>query len=63
MSRLGSNPSPWDVVIDVSMTVTALLTLFLVGLIPLAPTEPVLVGMGVLAASGKVSLVAVIVVM
>ncbi|HEY3753688.1 MAG TPA: DedA family protein [Pseudonocardiaceae bacterium] len=44
------------------MTVTALLTLFLVGLIPLAPTEPVLVGMGVLAASGKVSLVEVIIV-
>jgi membrane-associated protein len=44
----------------VSSTVTALLTLFLVGLIPLAPTEPVLVGMGVFAASGRLSLVAVI---
>jgi membrane-associated protein len=40
----------------------ALLTLFLVGLIPLAPTEPVLVGLGVFAASGKLSLTAVIVV-
>ncbi|HEX5403388.1 MAG TPA: VTT domain-containing protein [Pseudonocardiaceae bacterium] len=44
-----------------SSTVTALLTLFLVGLIPLAPTEPVLVGMGVFAASGRLSLVEVIV--
>ncbi|HEX3588704.1 MAG TPA: VTT domain-containing protein [Pseudonocardiaceae bacterium] len=44
-----------------STAVTALVTLFLVGLVPLAPTEPVLVGMGVLAASGRVSLPAVIV--
>jgi membrane protein DedA with SNARE-associated domain len=42
--------------------VTALLTLFLVGLVPLAPTEPVLVGMGVFAASGRLPLVWVIVV-
>lgn len=40
---------------------TALVTLFLVGLVPLAPTEPVLIGMGVFAATGRVPLVAVIV--
>jgi membrane protein DedA with SNARE-associated domain len=46
----------------VSSTLTALITLFLVGLVPLAPTEPVLVGMGVFAASGQLPLVWVIVV-
>ncbi|HVV21877.1 MAG TPA: VTT domain-containing protein [Pseudonocardiaceae bacterium] len=45
-----------------SSTVTALVTLFLVGLVPLAPTEPVLVGMGVFAASGRLPLAAVILV-
>lgn len=44
-----------------SPTFTALLTLFVVGLVPLAPTEPVLVGMGVFAASGKLPLLAVII--
>jgi membrane protein DedA with SNARE-associated domain len=44
----------------VSSTLTALITLFLVGLVPLAPTEPVLVGMGVFAASGHLPLVWVI---
>jgi membrane protein DedA with SNARE-associated domain len=46
----------------VSSTVTALITLFVVGLVPLAPTEPVLVGAGVLAASGRLPLIDVIVV-
>jgi membrane protein DedA with SNARE-associated domain len=46
----------------VSSTLTALITLFLVGLVPLAPTEPVLVGMGVFAASGKLPLVWVVLV-
>lgn len=41
-------------------TLTALSTLFLFGLIPLAPTEPVLVGMGVFAAAGHLPLAAVI---
>lgn len=41
-------------------TLTALITLFVVGLVPLAPTEPVLVGMGVFAASGHLPLAAVI---
>ena len=41
-------------------TLTALATLFLVGLIPIAPTEPLLVGMGVLAATGRLPLIAVI---
>jgi membrane protein DedA with SNARE-associated domain len=36
--------------------------LFLVGLVPLAPTEPVLVGMGVFAAAGHLPLISVIVV-
>jgi membrane protein DedA with SNARE-associated domain len=45
----------------VGTTLTALITLFVVSLIPLAPTEPVLVGMGVLAASGRLSLPAVII--
>jgi membrane-associated protein len=45
----------------VGTTVTALITLFVVALIPLAPTEPVLVGMGVLAASGRLPLPAVII--
>jgi membrane protein DedA with SNARE-associated domain len=44
----------------VSSTVTALITLFVVGLVPLAPTEPILVGMGVFAASGRLPLAAVI---
>jgi membrane protein DedA with SNARE-associated domain len=44
----------------VNSTVTALITLFVVGVVPLAPTEPVLVGMGVFAASGRLPLVAVI---
>lgn len=39
---------------------TALITLFVVGLVPLAPTEPVLVGMGVFAATGRLPLAAVI---
>jgi membrane protein DedA with SNARE-associated domain len=39
-----------------------MITLFLAALIPLVPTEPVLVGMGVLAASGKVPLPVVILV-
>lgn len=39
-----------------------MVTLFLAALIPLVPTEPVLVGMGVLAASGKVPLPVVILV-
>ncbi|HEX3648339.1 MAG TPA: DedA family protein [Pseudonocardiaceae bacterium] len=43
-----------------SSSLTALITLFVVGLVPLAPTEPVLVGMGVFAASGRLSLAAVI---
>jgi membrane protein DedA with SNARE-associated domain len=46
----------------VSSTLTALITLFLVGLVPLAPTEPVLVGMGVFAASGRLPLVWVVLV-
>lgn len=37
-------------------TLTALATLFLVGLVPVAPTEPLLVGMGVLAAAGRLPL-------
>ncbi len=37
-----------------------MITLFVVALVPLAPTEPVLVGMGVLAASGAVPLPLVI---
>jgi membrane-associated protein len=41
-------------------TVTALVTLFLVGLVPVAPTEPLLVSMGVLAATGRLPLAAVI---
>ncbi len=43
---------------------TTLITLFVVGLVPLMPTEPVLVGVGVLAASshGRLSLAVVIVV-
>jgi membrane protein DedA with SNARE-associated domain len=45
----------------VSSTLTALITLFLVGLVPLAPTEPVLVGMGVFAAAGHLPLAWVIV--
>jgi membrane protein DedA with SNARE-associated domain len=45
----------------VGTTLTALITLFVIALIPLAPTEPVLVGMGVLAASGRLSLPAVII--
>jgi membrane protein DedA with SNARE-associated domain len=48
------------VVGDVSTVLTAMITLFLVALVPLAPTEPVLVGMGVLAASGVVPLPLVI---
>jgi membrane protein DedA with SNARE-associated domain len=44
----------------VSTAETALLSLFIAALIPLVPTEPVLVGMGVLAASGKVGLLPVI---
>lgn len=44
----------------VGTTLTALVTLFVVGLVPLAPTEPVLVGMGVFAASGHLPLPAVI---
>jgi membrane protein DedA with SNARE-associated domain len=44
----------------VGTTLTALITLFVVGLVPLAPTEPVLVGMGVFAASGHLPLAAVI---
>jgi membrane-associated protein len=47
---------------DVSPTLAALITLFVVALVPLAPTEPVLVGMGVLAASGRLPLPLVIVV-
>jgi membrane protein DedA with SNARE-associated domain len=39
-----------------------MVTLFLAGLIPLVPTEPVLVGMGVLAATGQVPLPVVILV-
>jgi membrane protein DedA with SNARE-associated domain len=46
----------------VSSTLAALVTLFVVGLVPLAPTEPVLVGMGVFAASGKLPLLWVVVV-
>jgi membrane-associated protein len=46
----------------VSTAVTAMMTLFVAALIPLVPTEPVLVGMGVLAASGQVPLPVVIVV-
>lgn len=42
-------------------TLTALITLFVVGLIPVAPTEPLLVSMGVLAATGRLPLAAVIV--
>ena len=47
-----------------SSSATELITLFVVALVPLLPTEPVLVGMGVLAAAshGRLSLVAVIVV-
>lgn len=45
-----------------SSTLAALVTLFVVGLVPLAPTEPVLVGMGVFAASGKLPLLWVVVV-
>ncbi len=45
-----------------SSTLTALITLFLVGLVPLAPTEPVLVGAGLLAASGRLPLIDVILV-
>jgi membrane-associated protein len=41
-------------------TFAALATLFLVGLTPVAPTEPLLVGMGVLAATGRLPLLAVI---
>jgi membrane protein DedA with SNARE-associated domain len=48
------------VVADVSTVLTAMITLFVVALVPLAPTEPVLVGMGVLAASGAVPLPIVI---
>lgn len=48
------------VVGDVSTVLTAMITLFVVALVPLAPTEPVLVGMGVLAASGAVPLPLVI---
>jgi membrane protein DedA with SNARE-associated domain len=48
------------VVDDVSTALTAMITLFVVALVPLAPTEPVLVGMGVLAASGTVPLPVVI---
>jgi membrane-associated protein len=48
------------VVGDVSTVLTAMITLFVVALVPLAPTEPVLVGMGVLAASGVVPLPIVI---
>jgi membrane protein DedA with SNARE-associated domain len=44
----------------VSTALTAMITLFVVGLVPLAPTEPVLIGMGVLAASGTVPLPVVI---
>jgi membrane protein DedA with SNARE-associated domain len=44
----------------VASILTALATLFLVGLIPIAPTEPLLVGMGVLAATGRLPLIAVI---
>lgn len=39
---------------------TALITLFLAALVPLVPTEPVLLAVGVLAASGKVPLAGVI---
>lgn len=39
---------------------TALVVLFLVAAVPLAPTEAVLIGCGVLAASGELSLAAVI---
>ncbi|WP_367133440.1 DedA family protein [Saccharothrix sp. HUAS TT1] len=39
---------------------TALVVLFFVALVPLAPTEAVLIGCGVLAASGELSLPAVI---
>jgi membrane-associated protein len=45
----------------VAGTLTALATLFLVGLIPIAPTEPLLVGMGVLAATGRLPLIVVII--
>jgi membrane protein DedA with SNARE-associated domain len=40
--------------------ITALVTMFVVGFVPLMPTEPVLVGMGVFAAQGKLPLFAVI---
>jgi membrane protein DedA with SNARE-associated domain len=46
----------------VSSTLTALVTLFVVAFVPLAPTEPVLVGMGVFAASGRLPLLWVVVV-
>lgn len=39
---------------------TAFVVLFVVALVPLAPTEAVLIGYGVLAASGELSLTAVI---
>jgi membrane-associated protein len=48
------------VVAYVSAALTAMITLFVVALVPLAPTEPVLIGMGVLAASGTVPLPIVI---
>lgn len=43
-----------------SALITALVTMFVVGFVPLMPTEPVLVGMGVFAAQGKLPLSAVI---
>jgi membrane protein DedA with SNARE-associated domain len=48
------------VVDDVSTALTAMITLFVAALVPLVPTEPVLIGMGVLAASGVVPLPVVI---
>lgn len=44
-----------------SSLVTALATMFVVGFVPLMPTEPVLVGLGVFAAQGRLPLLAVIV--
>ena len=50
------------VVAVVSTALTAMTTLFVAALVPLVPTEPVLVGMGVLAATGAVPLPVVILV-
>lgn len=46
--------------VSVSITLATLVTMFLVAVVPLAPTEPVLTGFGVLLASGHGSPVAVI---